>query len=96
LADQLDGEWRELAQQLARTPAKTADGLIAKLAPVVAPHAEDDEDGTFSPARCATPWDKSAFNSQYAVKTRGAFHENQGDRASIAHRSPDRSTRSPV
>jgi hypothetical protein len=46
LADQLDGEWRELAQQLARTPAKTADGLIAKLAPVVAPHAEDDEDGT--------------------------------------------------
>jgi transposase len=33
LADQLDGEWRELAKQLARTPAKTADGLIAKLAP---------------------------------------------------------------
>jgi hypothetical protein len=32
LADQLDGEWRELAKQLARTPAKTADGLIAKLA----------------------------------------------------------------
>ena len=42
------------------------------------------------------PWDKSTFNSRYAVKTRGAFRENQGDRASIAHRSPDRSSRSPL
>jgi hypothetical protein len=39
--------WRELALRIATTPAKTTEGLIAKLAMAWAAYADDELDGTY-------------------------------------------------
>jgi hypothetical protein len=39
--------WRELAMRLATTPAKTPEGLIAKLALVAPGYADDEPEGTY-------------------------------------------------
>jgi hypothetical protein len=43
-ADAHGDEWRDLAERLARTPAKTVDGIIAKLAMVATDMAYGEED----------------------------------------------------
>jgi hypothetical protein len=39
--------WRERAMRLATTPAKTPEGLIAKLALVAPGYADDEPEGTY-------------------------------------------------
>jgi hypothetical protein len=54
LLETLLERWRELALRIATTPAKTKEGLIAKLAMVWPAYADDALDGTYD-ARCAMP-----------------------------------------
>jgi hypothetical protein len=43
----LSERWSELAMRVATTPAKTNEGLIAKIALIASGYAEDDLDGTY-------------------------------------------------
>jgi hypothetical protein len=43
----LSERWSELAMRVATTPAKTMEGLIAKIALIASGYAEDDLDGTY-------------------------------------------------
>ena len=39
--------WRELAERVATTPAKTPEGLLAKFTLIASGYAEDEPDGTY-------------------------------------------------
>jgi hypothetical protein len=39
--------WRELAERVATTPAKTPEGLLAKFTLIASGYAEDELDGTY-------------------------------------------------
>jgi hypothetical protein len=43
----LSERWSELAMRVATMPAKTMEGLIAKIALIASGYAEDDLDGTY-------------------------------------------------
>jgi hypothetical protein len=45
--DEIDRHWHELATRLATTPAKTSEGLTAKLALVASAYADDELSGTY-------------------------------------------------
>jgi hypothetical protein len=45
-SEALKGQWEELAERVAKTPAKTPEGLIAKILMVAAGYSEDDLDGS--------------------------------------------------
>ena len=47
----LSERWSELAMRVATTPAKTMEGLIAKIALIASGYAEDDLDGTYDGRR---------------------------------------------
>jgi hypothetical protein len=44
--ESLNGQWEELAMRVAKTPAKTPEGLIAKLLMIACGYTEDDLDGS--------------------------------------------------
>jgi hypothetical protein len=46
-SEALKGQWCELAKRVATTPAKTPEGLIAKITLIASGYAEDDLDGTY-------------------------------------------------
>jgi hypothetical protein len=93
----IGGAWRSMRSgcQRGRLVSRFIKKRLARFREHVPRLAKANSQRELARSLLEAPWDKSAFNSQYAVKTRGAFRENQGDRASIAHRSPDRS-RSPL
>jgi hypothetical protein len=45
--DETYRRWCELATRLATMPAKTSEGLIAKLALIASAYADDEPDGTY-------------------------------------------------
>jgi hypothetical protein len=46
-ADVLTERWCELAMRVATTPSKTPEGLVAKLAMIASPYADDGVEGTY-------------------------------------------------
>jgi hypothetical protein len=43
----LQGQWEELAERVAITPAKTLEGILAKLVLISSAYSEDDLDGSY-------------------------------------------------
>ena len=43
----LSERWSELAMRVATTPAKTMEGIVAKVVLIASGYAEDDLDGTY-------------------------------------------------
>jgi hypothetical protein len=59
--------WRELALRIATTPAKTTDGLIAKLAMVWPAYTDDDLDGTYDGVLASAARDAQALANPVAL-----------------------------
>ena len=57
----LSERWSELAMRLATTPAKTMEGLIAKIALIASGYAEDDLDGTYDGILASAALDAQAL-----------------------------------
>ena len=63
----LSERWSELAMRVATTPAKTMEGLIAKIALIASGYAEDDLDGTYDGILAS-----AALDAQALANARGA------------------------
>jgi hypothetical protein len=63
----LTERWRELAMRVATTPAKTPEGLIAKLAMIAPAYADDASEGTYDGILAS-----AALDAQALAKTRAA------------------------
>jgi hypothetical protein len=46
-SETLKGQWEELATRVAKTPAKTLEGILAKLVLIASGYSEDDIEGTY-------------------------------------------------
>ena len=57
----LSERWSELAMRVATTPAKTMEGLIAKIALIASGYAEDDLDGTYGGILASAALDAQAL-----------------------------------
>jgi hypothetical protein len=57
----LQERWRELAMRVATTPAKTPEGLIAKLASIAPGYADDELDGTYDGILASAALDAQAL-----------------------------------
>ena len=57
----LSERWSELAMRVATTPAKTMEGLIAKIALIASGYAEDDLDGTYDGILASAALDAQAL-----------------------------------
>ena len=57
----LSERWRELAMRVATTPAKTMEGLIAKIALIASGYVEDDLDGTYDGILASAALDAQAL-----------------------------------
>jgi hypothetical protein len=57
----LSERWSELAMRVARMPAKTMEGLIAKIALIASGYAEDDLDGTYDGILASAALDAQAL-----------------------------------
>jgi hypothetical protein len=53
--------WRELAMRVATTPAKTPEGLVAKLAMIASPYADDGVEGTYDGILASAALDAQAL-----------------------------------
>jgi hypothetical protein len=59
--DVLTERWRELATRVATTPAKTPEGLVAKLAMIASPYADDGVEGTYDGILASAALDAQAL-----------------------------------
>jgi hypothetical protein len=59
----LSERWSELAMRVATTPAKTMEGLIAKIALIASGYAEDDLDGTYDGILASAALDVQALEN---------------------------------
>ena len=59
--DVLTERWRELATRVATTPAKTPEGLVAKLATIAPAYADDGVDGTYDGILASAALDAQAL-----------------------------------
>jgi hypothetical protein len=57
----LHAQWGELAKRVATTPAKTPEGLIAKMLLIASGYAEDDLDGTYDGILASAALDAQAL-----------------------------------
>jgi hypothetical protein len=57
----LSERWRELAMRVATTPAKTMEGMVAKIALIASGYAEDDLDGTYDGILASAALDAQAL-----------------------------------
>jgi hypothetical protein len=57
----LHAQWGELAKRVATTPAKTPEGLIAKVLLIASGYAEDDLDGTYDGILASAALDAQAL-----------------------------------
>jgi hypothetical protein len=64
--------WRELALRIATTPAKTKEGLIAKLAMVWPAYTDDDLDGTYDGVLASAARDAQAMANTVALAAEDA------------------------
>jgi hypothetical protein len=60
-SEALKGQWCELAKRVATTPAKTPEGLIAKITLIASGYAEDDLDGTYDGILASAALDAQAL-----------------------------------
>jgi hypothetical protein len=67
--DVLTERWRELATRVATTPAKTPEGLVAKLAMIAPAYADDGLEGTYDGILASAALDAQAL-AQKAEETR--------------------------
>jgi hypothetical protein len=60
-ADVLTERWGELATRVATTPSKTPEGLVAKLAMIASPYADDGVEGTYDGILASAALDAQAL-----------------------------------
>jgi hypothetical protein len=58
--------WRELATRIATTPAKTPEGILAKVLSIASAYAEDDLDGTYDGILASLALDAQALSGRSA------------------------------
>jgi len=63
----LSERWRELAMRVATTPAKTPEGLVAKLDLIAPGYADDDLEGSYDGILAS-----AALDAQALANARGA------------------------
>jgi hypothetical protein len=68
----LSERWRRMALRVATTPAKTAEGLVAKLAMVWSAYGDGELDGTYDGVLASAVRDAHALENTVALAGKGA------------------------